>query len=106
MSTGGTANSAPRMPSIPRHRLPMLKREHLFYRPFAMRLLFLLLSLSASACQGRNLTYRERERLVEAREQERIGLDEKRKDAILYLSGDPQLNPPPVYLDRPVPPRR
>lgn len=72
------------MPSIPRHRLSMLKREHSFHRLCAMRRLVLLLALAVSACQGRNLTSREWS--VEGRERELLSLEEKRKDAIFDLS--------------------
>lgn len=58
-----------------------------------MRRLALVLALAALACQGCNGTPRERERLVETRERERSGLEEKRKSAIWDLSRDSRFNP-------------
>lgn len=65
-----------------------------------MRRLALLFALAASACQGRQLTHRERELLAAAREQERADLFEVRKDSIFDLSQRSDLNPPAAYLDR------
>jgi hypothetical protein len=58
-----------------------------------MRRIALLLVLASLACQGCNVTSRECERLVEARDHELSGLDEKRKGAIWDLSRDPRFNP-------------
>jgi hypothetical protein len=58
-----------------------------------VRRIALSIVLAALACQGCGTTSRESERLVDTRERERMGLDEKRKSAIWDLSRDSRFNP-------------
>ena len=64
-----------------------------------MRYLVLLLALSAAACQGTPRRH-EHEQLVATRDKEWAGIEEKRKDAILDLSGLQPSNGEAAYLQR------
>jgi len=60
--------------------------------------LILLLALAAAGCQGARQWIDDRTLLQ--REQEKMGLEEKRKQAIFDLSNQPPSNGPDAYFEK------